>query len=149
MATEMMTSGDLAAAELLVCGSSRISITFSRIADAAKEALFETAATRPRFHYNADGGAIEGWVTLRDPANWHIGWGIRFPSESNWWTKTELPKITHAFVYLYSESAARHPVARLTDAQLGKLGQPSPTTSWSPRSICMSSLLIRNSARVT
>lgn len=120
MATEMMTSRDLAAAELLVSGTSRISATFSRLADAAKEALSETGATKSRFHYNADGGAIEGWVTLKDPANWDIGWGIRFPSESNWWTKAEppLPDTTHAFVYLYSEYGARPAVARLAPATL-------------------------------
>ncbi len=121
MATEVMTSRDLAAAELLISGTSRISATFSRIADAAKEALSGTAATRPRFHYNAEGGAIEGWVTLRDPANnWDIGWGIRFPSESTWWTKTDppLPETTHAFAYLYSDWGARPSVARLAGATL-------------------------------
>jgi hypothetical protein len=118
MASETLTSRDLAAAELLIPGADRIKATFSRVGATAKAALGDLAVQGPpRFEYNTEGGAMHGYLYLRKPEGqgWHVAWGIRFPDQSQWWTAADpsLPQTIHAYVYLYHDNPPGPSVKRL------------------------------------
>lgn len=106
MADSTITHSDLAALQMFLPASQRFSDTFQRVWSATLDLRRELCASKtPNLYYDEDGIAW-GWAYTHTPAplKSYIGFGIRFPEQSDWWPDAVLPQHPHAFVTIGSDN---------------------------------------------
>ena len=122
MASELMTSSDLAALEVFIGSAGRIEATFERIRDVLRPTL-RRKNKNLRFYgpeYHHEGRVVEDYAYIQPPhepehADWYFAWGIRFASTSKWWMDAQppLPDANHVFAMLGGERTPKPPLASL------------------------------------
>ena len=119
MSAETMTLRDLAAADIYILSADRITQSFNRVWGEAVKPVWPEGYGHPasggRIQYSTEGAAIWDWIYLRSPYSpfdwnvWYVGWGIRFPAISDWWSDATpaLPARIYCFVCLGSDEDKR------------------------------------------
>ena len=110
MATDTITTTDLALAQAYVDSGGRMKGTFDQawnsVRDLRRENFTQTAPTPPE--YNSEGRVIWSWCYFNRAAAaenglWYFAFGFRFPDQSTWWPDGAFPDQPHIFATIGAE----------------------------------------------
>lgn len=129
MSSDYATLQDLAKAQIFTESATRIENLFTLIDESVESVRkpFEQSVGRIRsLGYFSEPAAIWSWFYLAKPRqvrnSWHVGWGIRFPTDQeDWWVncKPATPAVPHAFVTAMTEG--KQPDISVSEIKEGEL----------------------------
>ncbi len=131
MSSDYATLQDLAKAQIFTESAQRMENLFALIDESVNSVRkpLEPAVTRIRsLTYFSEPAAIWSWFYLAKPKSvrnsWHVGWGIRFPTDQeDWWANCTpgTPSVPHAFVTAMTEGKQPDiPVSEIKKGELHK-----------------------------